>query len=95
MEKLRLRHAALKDGKRGTDIGEAPLHGDFLIPIKLFFSGLRCGIHEDGCFGTVQAEADHSAAAARIGLVDGVVWRALRWRGIIARRCGRSKRGGF
>ena len=35
--------AALQGGEHLADIGQAPLHGDAVIPVELFFAGLDVG----------------------------------------------------
>lgn len=73
VEELGLGHAALEGGEDVAEIGEAPFHGDFVFPIELALAGLGGGIEEDGGFGAVEAEADNTAIAAGIRLVDGVI----------------------
>jgi hypothetical protein len=77
VEELGLELPALEDGEDAAEVGEAPFHCEFVFPVELLVAGLRGGIEEDGGFGAVELEADDTAAAAGVRLVDGVVLRAL------------------
>ena len=78
VEELGFVGPALEHRERGTEIGESPLHDDFLIPVELPFARLGCGFDENGTFLAVESESQNAAAATSIGLVDGVVRNALR-----------------
>jgi len=89
VEELGLELAALEDGEDGAKVAEAPFHGDFVLPIELFLAGLVGGIEKDGFLGAVQPEAEDAAAAAGVGLVDGVIV------GTVGVRRGGGFEGGF
>ena len=75
VEKLGFGRAVLQEGEDGADVGKSPLHDDFVFPIELLFAALRSGIEKDRAFIRIQAEADRSAATARVGFINGVVVR--------------------
>jgi len=77
VEEFGLGLTALQGGEHGTNIGESPLHGDFVVPVELFVAVLSGGIDEDGRFGRVETEAQYSAVTAGVWLVEGVISGAL------------------
>lgn len=87
VEEFRLWHPALEHGKGCTQIGESPLHGDFVFPVELLFAGLVGTIDEDAGLFAIEAEADHAALAAAVGFVD--------WIFKIEPICGAGFRGGI
>lgn len=66
-----------KGGKHLPEIRESPFHGDFILPVELFLTGLGGGIDKDRALVEVEAEADHAAIAAGVWLIDGVIGGAL------------------
>ena len=94
VEEFGLRLATLKGGKHGPQIGQAPLHGDLGFPVELLFAGLAGGIHKHGPLGLVEPEADDAASAATVGLVDGVIRRAVGGSGASVALAGNGGRSG-
>ena len=73
VEELRLSLPPLQGREDVSEIGESPLHRDFVLPVELLVPGLRGGIDEDARLFAIPFEANNSPAAATVRLVDRVV----------------------
>ena len=69
--------AALQRGDHHAEIRESPLHGDFIVPVELFFAALVGRIDKDTRFRPVESEAHHTSVAAGVRLVNRIFRGAL------------------